>query len=1076
MMRDGKGGDRPPKFLSAGGEMGALMRAHDWMQSPLGPPAQWPDALKMAVSICLNSRFPMVLWWGREFVMIYNDAWRPILGAKHPKGLGRPGIETWPEIWDIIGEQLGSVLKRGEATWSEDLLLAVARYGYVEEAYFTYSYSPIKDADGRVRGVFTAVNETTERVLSERRMRILRELAARTAESKSVKEACRTFAEVLGDNNPDIPFALLYLVDDDAPGVSLAASAGLQRASYHPAAHITLDGNDEWSIARAVRQGGLVVVEDLDLPFGTLPGGAWPEPTTRAIVSPIVKSGQRAGVTGVLIAGVNPRRALDDSYRGFFDLVTGHMATAVANSRAYEEERRRSEALAEIDRAKTTFFSNASHEFRTPLSLMLGPLEDMLGRRPTAATIISERRDLELMHRNGLRLLKLVNTLLDFSRIEAGRIQAVYEPVDLAAYTAELASTFRSAMSRAGLRFTIDCPTVRGPVYVDRDMWEKIVLNLLSNAFKYTLDGGVAVVLRTAGSSVQLAIHDTGVGIPESELPRLFERFHRVEGQQGRTTEGTGIGLALVQELVKLHGGTVQAQSVLGKGTTFTVTIPTGTTHLPGERISGERTVDPTGIRAEAFVEEALRWLPGSGTSQEAGIEKELIGLRPAGATGERAAVLVADDNADMLEYVRRLLATRYEVEAVSDGQAAFDAARSRRPDLILTDVMMPRLDGFGLLQAVRADNALRDVPVVLLSARAGEEAKVEGLEAGADDYLLKPFSARELIARVDANLQMARLRQTVVEERKKEEFARRYGEERHRIVVETANDAVVIMDESGAIQFANAATMKVFGYDPTELIGRPLTILMPEPMRKLHEMGVGCYLATGQRHMNWRGTEFTGLRKDGQEFPVEISIGELTNNGRRVFTGFIRDITERKQAEDTFRLIVAGTAPTTGSDFFQSVVQHMAQALRVRYAFVTTCDDQKHARSLAFWKGDRLGKNFDFDIADTPCERVLHGEVCHYRQGLQGLFPLDKFLADWQAESYLGVPMLDFSNRVIGHIAILDDKPMEVDSRAIDLLKIFASRAAAELKRQNAEDELQAALQERERMREERKRSDLPS
>jgi len=163
MMRDGRGGGRPPKFLSAGGEMGALMRAHDWMQSPLGPPAQWPDALKMAVSICLNSRFPMVLWWGREFVMLYNDAWRPILGAKHPKGLGRPGIETWPEIWDIIGEQLGSVLKRGEATWSEDLLLAVARYGYVEEAYFTYSYSPIKAADGRVRGVFTAGRESPGR-------------------------------------------------------------------------------------------------------------------------------------------------------------------------------------------------------------------------------------------------------------------------------------------------------------------------------------------------------------------------------------------------------------------------------------------------------------------------------------------------------------------------------------------------------------------------------------------------------------------------------------------------------------------------------------------------------------------------------------------------------------------------------------------------------------------------------------------------------------------------------------------------------------------------------------------------
>ena len=304
------------------------------------------------------------------------------------------------------------------------------------------------------------------------------------------------------------------------------------------------------------------------------------------------------------------------------------------------------------------------------------------------------------------------------------------------------------------------------------------------------------------------------------------------------------------------------------------------------------------------------------------------------------------------------------------------------------------------------------------------------------------------------------------ITQRKQEESARRHSEERYRVVVETVNDAVVTADESGVIQFANPATMRVFGYEPTELIGKPLTILMPEFMRILHEKAFSRYLTTGQRHVNWQGNEFTGLRKNGQEFPVEVSFGELTTNGRRIFTGFMRDITERKRAEDTFRLIVAGTAATTGSDFFQSLVQHMAQALRARYAFVTACDDQKHARTLAFWKGDGFGENFEFDIADTPCEKVLHGNVCHYPQGLQGLFPSDKLLADWQAESYLGVPMLDRDNRVIGHLAILDDKPMEADLRAIDLLKIFAFRAAAELKRQKAEDELLAALQERERLR----------
>ncbi|MGE5112213.1 MAG: PAS domain S-box protein [Acidobacteriaceae bacterium] len=292
--------------------------------------------------------------------------------------------------------------------------------------------------------------------------------------------------------------------------------------------------------------------------------------------------------------------------------------------------------------------------------------------------------------------------------------------------------------------------------------------------------------------------------------------------------------------------------------------------------------------------------------------------------------------------------------------------------------------------------------------------------------------------------------------------------EEHYRVVVETSSDAVITADENGLIMFTNPSTKRIFGYASTELIGKPLTTLMPESMRKVHEAGFKRYLATGQRHFNWQGTELIGMRKNGEEFPLEISFGEQIRNGHRVFVGSVRDISEKKRAEEAFRHLVVGTAATTGSDFFQSLVQHMAQALRVRYAFVSTCDDQKHARTLAFWKGDGFGRNFEFDIADTPCEKVLHGETCHYQQKVRDLFPRDKILADLKAESYLGLPMLDRSNRVIGHIAILDDKLMDADSRAIDLLKIFASRAAAELKRQKAEDELQAALQERERMREE--------
>ena len=452
---------------------------------------------------------------------------------------------------------------------------------------------------------------------------------------------------------------------------------------------------------------------------------------------------------------------------------------AEAQARAYEVERKRAEALAELDHAKTAFFSNVSHEFRTPLTLALGPLETLLeteqGGLPEGA-----REQLTVAHRNCMRLLRLVNTLLDFSRMEAGRVQARYQATDLARFTADLASSFRSVCEHGGLRLLVDCPPLSAPVYVDPDMWEQLVLNLVSNAFKFTLGGEIEVKLRAAGDRCELSVRDTGVGIPEAELPRMFERFHRIEQSRGRTLEGTGIGLALVQELARLHGGSVRVESTLGRGSTFTVAVPFGTAHLPAGRIGAARELPPrelpsTGLGARPYVEEALRWVPDGEVPTAGGTEDA---VRREGRPGEpRPRVLVADDNADMREYVRRLLAQRYEVEVVSDGQAALEAARRRRPALVLSDVMMPRLDGFALLRELRTDPGLRTVPVVLLSARAGEESRVGGLEAGADDYLVKPFSARELLARVSANLELVRVR----EEAEHERVARASAEEAER-------------------------------------------------------------------------------------------------------------------------------------------------------------------------------------------------------------------------------------------------------------------------------------------------------
>jgi PAS domain S-box-containing protein len=464
-------------------------------------------------------------------------------------------------------------------------------------------------------------------------------------------------------------------------------------------------------------------------------------------------------------------RAQDGVYRWHLNQAVpvrdadGKILKFVGTTTDIDDQKRTEEALAELDRAKTTFFSNVSHEFRTPLTLMLGPLEEVLAHERLEP---EGRERLVAVRRNGLRLLKLVNTLLDFSRLEAGRAQTSYQPTDLAVFTSEIASAFDSAMKSAGLRFSVECPPIADPAYVDRDMWEKIVLNLLSNAYKFTFEGEVALTLKSVDGAVELQVRDTGVGIPEEHREQVFERFHRIESTQARTYEGTGIGLALVEELVRLHGGTVRVESAVGAGSTFTVTIPRGKEHLPAERIHAPQSLIPTTIRAEAYVEELRQWSGNEpGLAVDAATLTKQASLAPRlepSPSGKRELIVLADDNADMRQYLARLLSERYEVHAAADGLQALEVTRKLRPALVLADVMMPHLDGFGLLRAIRDDSALASTPVVLLSARAGEESRVEGLEADADDYLIKPFAARELLARVAAHVKMASLRRETAE------------------------------------------------------------------------------------------------------------------------------------------------------------------------------------------------------------------------------------------------------------------------------------------------------------------------
>ncbi len=723
--------------LATGGEVGRLMRDIDWSKTPLGPVDGWRQSLRSAASICLSSRFPIVMYWGAEYTVLYNDAYSHILGSKHPWALGRTCAETWAEIWDTIGPMLDNVVATGEATWSDDLELDLSRSGVPEECYFSFSFSPVRVEDGSIGGVFTAVVETTQRVLSDRRLRLLAKLSEQSAGARSAEEACRRCVDALAGSRP-VPVSLIYLCDDRNQA-RLAASSGLAPDSPLLVEVVGLDdaeGRFPFARANSAAEPVGIPIEAADLEGA----GGWANdvPPIRALVLPIGFA-EPGRPVGYLVAGMNPLRPFDADYRAFFDLVARQVSSAIADAEAYAAERMRAEALIDLDRAKTAFFSNVSHEFRTPLTLLLGPLETLqreLGADPAQA------RHVELAHRNAMRLLKLVNTLLDFSRMEALRGEAELQPVELGRFTAELASVFRSAVEGAGLRFEVDCAPLDEPVDVDPEMWEKIVLNLISNALKFTLEGSISVRLVKRDANAVLIVADTGIGIDAGALQHIFDRFYRVRGVEARTHEGAGIGLSLVKEMVEFMGGTVGAASAPGAGTVIEVSLPVAAARAPAvtARVGGAAT---------GFVAEAMGW-----------IESVLPPDSAAAGTAARGGrVLLVDDNADMRSYLQNLLSAHWDVEGAADGVEALEAIRRQRPDLVLTDVMMPRMDGFELLAALRADPSTRDLPVVILSARAGEDAAIEGFAKSADDYLVKPFTAQELVARVSANIALSRVR-----------------------------------------------------------------------------------------------------------------------------------------------------------------------------------------------------------------------------------------------------------------------------------------------------------------------------
>lgn len=783
--------DEAARAFAQGGAFGAVLAATDWARTALGPTRTWPHRLVETLRVVLTSEQPMALFWGPRFVLLYNEGYAGIIGSKHPKALGAPAGQLFPENWDDYTRPMfQSVVDRRRPMAVRDRSFRLIRHGFLEQSYFDISFQPVFLDDDSVGGVLCYVSETTRRVLGERRLRLLTEVGVHTTDLSGPAEVAREIAGVLAGHPDDLPFAHLYLISGTEEPALAASTCDPPPTGTALPVDVTAD------LAR-----GEAVVLPAESFLGT-PGTARDEgPTTPSDPTPAealalpLSIGDR--LDGVLVAGITPLLPLAGGYREFLDILARAATAALSAALTHEEQRRRAETLVELDQAKTAFFAGVSHELRTPLTLFLGPVQDALAQEQRPEV----RRRLEMAERNALRLLKLVNTLLDVTRAEAGALEGDFEPVDLSAVTAELTGMFRSVFEAAGLALDVDCPPLPQPVHVDREMYEKIILNLLSNALKFTPSGGARVTVSARGDRARLTVSDTGIGVPEEELPRLFERFHQVRGTRARSHEGSGIGLALVQDLVHQHGGTIDVSSRPGQGTTFTVEIPFGTAHLPQPHTTAPahpQAAPGPSRQATAYAEEARGWATEARPS--ARTEEETPTVAPP-ARGPRPRVLVADDNRDMRDYLYDLLHTQYDVRLVPDGRTALAAAVESPYDLVLTDAMMPGMDGFELVRALRTGPRTSHLPIVMLTARAGEEAAVQGIEAGADDYLAKPFSSRQLLARVRANLELSRLRGRILAETREHATAlaalaeaglRLSGSLEPRQVLETAGELLV--------------------------------------------------------------------------------------------------------------------------------------------------------------------------------------------------------------------------------------------------------------------------------------------
>ncbi|WWC90485.1 uncharacterized protein L201_005421 [Kwoniella dendrophila CBS 6074] len=981
--KDGKIMSMKPSFVDGYKSVHDLMNTTDWSKTSLGPQENWPQSLKTTVSLVLDYPHQCCLWWGKDLTLIYNEPYAKMMHKHpHIFGMSGTvaWAEIWDALGPLSELALSGQPITKEDDFLLFKQLPHQGTGFVEE-YHSWMWVPVLQEDGTFGGLWNATISTTSKVLAQRRVATVQEMGQKTSIARTMQEFDDGVIDILSSNARDVPFAAFYHVDiptakdkrgsggstsvevtrDGEPSgivklnVRLAGTVGIpdqhpttpsnlnlsirtrlrstatsirhgarspslsivSSMSGPPLSTVSLDEYEQeddskslqqWPIREALSSNRLVMVEDCQSLINDFPIRVWDELPTAAVVIPIANESDDNVPSAVLILGLNLRRPFDEDYEAFI------LSSGIAAVRSYEAERQRVEELAALDRAKSLLFSNISHELRTPLTLIAGPLDDLLHETSEGP----RKENLVMARRNVRRLTRLVSTLMDVSRLEAGRLQGSFQLVNLGTMTKELADLFKSAMKQANLQYTINCDVTPRAVYVDTEHWEKVVFNIIGNAMKYTMEGFVSVRLKYTNKEAIFTVQDSGVGIPASDITLVGERFHRVQSVS-RSHEGTGIGLAFIKELIKLHGGVLSIhsqtalESVDGQhGSTFSVKIPLGAQHLPSDDVQDDQIVKTTQTTyGQEIIDEAMQWTRDRENSNSSSVDGfSEVGSIETTSRSSRSldpstlyfkkedTIMLVDDSNDTRRYMRSIFAPLCTVIEARDGLEALRLCEKSTPDLIISDVMMPNLDGFGLLEALKSSKELSIIPIIMLTARGGDEAKVDGLLAGADDYLGKPFNSRELVARAHMQLQLGKRRKSL-----EEAFEQRTLE--LRALTDYSPVGIFRTDDVGNFTFTNNTWHELSGYPLDEPVDRWADFIAEDSRPAMLEFWDR--VLSGNDEEVWMSHDFqytNGLWGQLKAIRMERMEDKIGSRLKGIL-GCVNDITERKLNEESQRLRV---------------------------------------------------------------------------------------------------------------------------------------------------------------------------